>query len=74
MWRVDEMNFKVDFDKPPTLVGWILAIANFLLLLLLGVGCSAFIFWEVPDNSYFRALGINILIVLVCAYFNKESK
>lgn len=68
------MNFKVDFNKAPTLIGWILAIAEFLLLLLLGVGCFAFILWEIPDNSYFRAVGLNILIVLVCAYLNKEKR
>ena len=68
------MNFKVDSDKSPNLVGLILATSEFLLLLLLGVGCFAFILWEIPDNSYFRAVGLNILIVLVCAYFNKEKQ
>ena len=74
MWSGDEMNFKVDFNKSPTLVGLILVAAEFLLFLLFSVACCAFMLWEIPDNSYFRALGLNILIVLVFAYLNKESK
>ena len=68
------MNFKVDFNKVPTLITLMLYIGEIILFILILVAIMNFILWEIPDNSYFRALGINILIVLVCAYFNKENR
>ena len=65
------MNFKVDFDKAPTLIGLLLLTVEIILFALILVAIMYFVYWEIPDNSYFRALGINILILLVCAYLNK---
>ena len=68
------MNFKVDSDKAPTLVCFILLVSKIVLLALILVAIIDFIFWEIPTASYLRALGLDIFIILVCAYFNKENK
>ena len=68
------MNFKVDFNKAPTLITLMLYIGEIILFTLILVALIHFVFWEMLSASYFRALGINILIVLVCAYLNKENK
>ena len=68
------MNFKVDFDKTPTLVCFILLASKIILLVLTLIAIIDFIFWEMPTAHYLRALGLDIFIILVCAYFNKENK
>lgn len=68
------MNFKVDFDKAPTLVCYILLISKTSLLVLILIAIIYFIFWEMPTAPYLRTLGLDIFIILVCAYFNKENK
>ena len=68
------MNFKVDFNKAPTLITLMLYIGEIILFTLILVALIHFVYWEMLPASYFRALGINILIVLVCAYLNKENK
>ena len=67
------MNLKVDFNKAPALVCLILLISKIILLVLILVAIIDFIFWEIPTASYLRALGLDIFIILVCAYFNKEK-
>ena len=67
------MNFKVDFDKAPTLITLMLYIGEIILFTLILVALMNFVYWEIPGNSYFRALGINILIVLVCAYLTRRA-
>ena len=68
------MNFKVDFNKAPTLITLMLYIGEIILFTLILVALIHFVHWETLSASYFRALGLNILILLVCAYFNKENK
>lgn len=65
------MNSKVDFDKAPTLVCFILLVSKIVLLALILVAIIDFILWEMPTAPYLRALGLDIFIILVCAYFNK---
>ena len=68
------MNFKVDFNKAQALIGFILLISKIILLVLILIAITDFIFWEMPTAPYLRALGLDIFIILVCAYFNKEMK
>ena len=68
------MNFKVDFDKALTLITLMLYMGEIILFTLILIALINFVYWEMLPASYFRALGLNILIVLVCAYFNKENK
>ena len=67
------MNFKVDFDEAPTLISLMLLTGEVILFALILVAVIYFIYWEMLPASYFRALGLNIFIVLVCAYLNKEQ-
>ena len=68
------MNFKIDFDEAPTLIGLLLLAGELIIFGLILVALIHFVYWEALSAIYFRALGLNIFIVLVCAYFNKEMK
>lgn len=68
------MNFKINIDKRPNLVGVVLLTCEIILFALILIAIIHFVYWEMLSASYFRALGINILILLVCAYFNKEKR
>ncbi len=67
------MNFKVNFDEAPTLVSFALVACESFLLTVVLIGIVYFICWEMPHGEYFRTLGVNIVLVLVLAYFNKEK-
>ena len=68
------MNFKVDIDKSPNVVSFLLFLSEVLLLCMVCIAVGYFVIWDIPSNSYLRALLVNVIVMLVCAYFNKENK
>lgn len=66
------MKFTVDFTKSPTTPSLLLVI-GFVQSALLFIGLIMyFIIWNIPDNIYFRAVLVDIIIILVGAYFNDK--
>jgi len=68
------MNFKVSFDEDVTLPKMFLVVNYIILFFLFLVLILYFIDYEFPNGRYFRAVFSSTLLILVSAYFNKETK
>jgi len=68
------MNFKINPTKNPMTISVMLGVCYVFMLALLFWGINEFIAWNMPSNSYFRALLINCVFILFFSYLNKENR
>ena len=68
------MKFKVDFTKDLTWISMGLLVSELFLLVMLFLLVLHFIWFDIPSAKYYRALGTNIVFILIFACLYKDNK